>query len=81
MSELRSLASVDYEIVIYQSPEPIIEAYRSAYQLITSSPSVYAQRYAITREDYFEIGSDISRRRWKGPYSDVPLRVSSRFKE
>lgn len=60
---------------------PITEAYRSAYQFGTSSRSLYGQRYAITREDYFEIGGDISRRRWKGPYSDVPLRVDSRFKE
>jgi len=81
MKELRSLASVDYEIAIYQSPNPITEAYRSAHQFVTSSPSLYAQQYAATREDYFEIGSDMARRRWKGPYSDVLLRVDSRFKE
>lgn len=81
MNELRSLASVDYEIAIYQSPDPVTEAYRSAHQFVVSSPSVYAQRYAITREDYFEVGSDITRRRWRGPYSDVQLRAEGRFKE
>jgi len=69
----------DFSLIIGNSPTT--EAYSSAYQLVTSSPSLYSQRYAITREDYLEIGSDISRRRWKGPYSDVPLRVDSRFKE
>lgn len=67
MSELRSLAPDDIEVVVYSSHEPITEAYRSAvaFARISTFPQCM-----VTREEYQEMGSNASRRKfrdWKVP--------------
>jgi len=62
MSELRSLAPVDTEVVIYSSHDPITEAYRSAVQF-ARTPAF--PQCTVTREEYQEMGSNASRRKLK----------------
>jgi len=65
MSELRSLAPVDAEVVIYESNEPLTEAYRAALAFATTPEF---SSFVVTRADYAEGGSNASRRKfmdWK----------------
>lgn len=62
LSELRALAPVDCEVVIYPSNDPILETYRSA--------AAFAQRPeflqgCVTREEYLEFGSNACRRKFR----------------
>ncbi|PFH51208.1 hypothetical protein AMATHDRAFT_75070 [Amanita thiersii Skay4041] len=65
LCELRSLAPVDCEVVIYECDEPITEAYRAALKFC-GMPQFVQQ--AVTRSEYAEYGSNASRRKfhdWK----------------
>jgi len=78
MIELRSLAPVDYDIEIYQSPDPITEAYQSALGF-AQSPE-FLHRHVVTREEYLEIGSSACRRKWKGPQGMATAKDASKGK-
>ncbi|KAF5381187.1 hypothetical protein D9757_007896 [Collybiopsis confluens] len=60
--ELQSLAPMDFTVQIYQSEDPIVEAYRSA-QMFASKPDFSSQ--CVTREEYLESGSNASRRKFR----------------
>jgi len=62
LSELRALAPDDYEVFIYSSTDPILEAYRSA---ITFAKSPAFPQHVVTREEYLEIGSNACRRKFR----------------
>ncbi|THH10060.1 hypothetical protein EW146_g8492 [Bondarzewia mesenterica] len=62
LSELRSLAPVECEVVIYESEDPILEAYRSAVAF-ASHPDF--SEYTVTRSEYQESGSNACRRKFK----------------
>ncbi|KAG6889499.1 hypothetical protein C0995_000665 [Termitomyces sp. Mi166 len=65
MSELRSLAPTDCEVVIYECDEPITEAYRAAVTFVDMPGFT---NHVVTRAEYAESGSNASRRRfhdWK----------------
>ncbi|OCH91599.1 actin-like protein Arp6 [Obba rivulosa] len=71
MSELRTLAPGDCEVVLYPSNEPITEAYQSAVAL-AKRPD-FAQR-VVTRAEYLEMGSNACRRKfhdWKPIEKDL----------
>ncbi|KAF7353975.1 Actin-like protein ARP6 [Mycena venus] len=57
LSELRSLAPVEYEVVLHQSSDPVLDAYRAAIAY-ASDPSVF-----VTRAEYLESGSVALRRK------------------
>ncbi|KAF8739517.1 hypothetical protein AX14_009296 [Amanita brunnescens Koide BX004] len=62
LNELRSLAPVDCEVTIYESAEPITEAYRAALNF-ASLPEFTHQ--LVTRSEYAEFGSNASRRKFR----------------
>ncbi|KAI0057804.1 actin-related protein Arp6 [Artomyces pyxidatus] len=62
LSELRPLAPVDCEIVIYESKDAILEAYRSAVHLAKQAAF---SSLVVTREEYQESGSNACRRKFK----------------
>ncbi|KAG6900146.1 hypothetical protein C0993_002295 [Termitomyces sp. T159_Od127] len=65
MSELRSLAPTNCEVVIYECDEPITEAYQAAVKF--SSMTGFTN-HVVTRAEYAESGSNASRRKfhdWK----------------
>ncbi|KAG6898393.1 hypothetical protein C0992_004103 [Termitomyces sp. T32_za158] len=65
MSELRSLAPTDCEVVIYECDEPITEAYRAA---VAFAGMAGFTNQVVTRAEYAESGSNASRRKirdWK----------------
>ncbi|KAI0086978.1 actin-like protein Arp6 [Irpex rosettiformis] len=61
-AELRSLAPVDCEVKIYEGSEPILEAYNGALAF-ARVPSFFD--YVVTREEYLEMGSNASRRKFR----------------
>ncbi|THH05662.1 hypothetical protein EW145_g4632 [Phellinidium pouzarii] len=61
MSELRSLAPIDHEVSLYESSNPIIEAYNSGAELARNAD--FAEE-AVTRAEYQEYGSNICRRKF-----------------
>ncbi|KAF8887162.1 actin-related protein Arp6 [Infundibulicybe gibba] len=64
-TELRSLAPVDCEVFVYESTEPITEAYRAAVNF-AATPEFTDN--LVTRAEYAEFGSSASRRKfhdWK----------------
>lgn len=61
LKELRSLAPVDCEVSIHESPEPITEAYFAALNF-ASMPEF--SRLVVTRSEYAEFGSNASRRKF-----------------
>ncbi|KAI0029849.1 actin-related protein Arp6 [Vararia minispora EC-137] len=70
MSELRPLAPSDQEVVIYESKDAVLEAYRSA---VAFACSVRFRDCVVTREEYLESGPAACRVRfadWKGA-SDI----------
>lgn len=62
MQELRPLAPVDCEVVIYRCDDPITEAYRSAFAFAGRSQFV---EHMVTRAEYLEGGSNACRRKFK----------------
>ncbi|KAF8625937.1 hypothetical protein AX17_006663 [Amanita inopinata Kibby_2008] len=63
--ELRSLAPVDCEVMVYECVEPTIEAYRAAHQFTNMAEFTHR---VVTRSEYAEFGSSASRRKfhdWK----------------
>ncbi|KII90669.1 hypothetical protein PLICRDRAFT_174052 [Plicaturopsis crispa FD-325 SS-3] len=62
MSELRSLAPSECEIVIYQCDDPITEVYRSAANF-ARQPEYWDS--TVTRAEYLEAGSNACRRKFK----------------
>ncbi|KAF8583586.1 Actin/actin-like protein [Ramaria rubella] len=60
--ELRALAPVEYEVGVYESKDPIIETYKSAYALANSDDF---RQFAVTREEYNEGGSNACRRKFR----------------
>ncbi|KAF8074027.1 actin-related protein Arp6 [Lyophyllum atratum] len=62
MSELRSLAPIDCEVVIFECDEPITEAYRAA-MAFASMPEF--TNHVVTRAEYAESGSNASRRKFQ----------------
>ncbi|KDR83036.1 hypothetical protein GALMADRAFT_58042 [Galerina marginata CBS 339.88] len=62
LSELRTLAPVDCEVVVYQCDDPIIEVYESAYNFAIQDSF---GRHAVTRAEYAESGSNASRRKFR----------------
>ncbi|ETW81470.1 hypothetical protein HETIRDRAFT_318154 [Heterobasidion irregulare TC 32-1] len=62
LSELRSLAPVDCEVVIYESENPILEAYRSA--MAFANQPAYSDRI-VTKAEYQEGGSNACRRKFR----------------
>ncbi|PPR05407.1 hypothetical protein CVT24_008021 [Panaeolus cyanescens] len=61
-SELRTLAPVEFEVVIYECPDPVTEAYRSACKLATH-PGFNS--LCVTREEFLESGSNATRRKFR----------------
>jgi len=61
MSELRSLAPVDFDVRVHRCEEPITEAYRSALRFVGETPFAAC---AVTRAEYLESGSNASRRKF-----------------
>ncbi|KAL4073333.1 actin family [Scleroderma yunnanense] len=61
MTELRSLAPVDYDIQIYRSEDPTTEAYHSALAFV-KSPDF--PRCLVTRAEYLESGTHAIRRKF-----------------
>ncbi|KAK2463382.1 hypothetical protein APHAL10511_004608 [Amanita phalloides] len=83
LNELRSLAPVDREVTIYESVEPITEAYRAA--LSFASQPEFTQ-CMVTRSEYAEFGSNASRRKFcdwstKGTEKDTAEAGKSRQRE
>ncbi|KAI0926977.1 hypothetical protein AcV5_007630 [Taiwanofungus camphoratus] len=62
LSELRSLAPVECEVVIYASDDPIMKAYQSALAFVRR-PDFPQQM--VTRAEYLEMGSTACRRRFR----------------
>ncbi|KAF7980682.1 hypothetical protein HWV62_37119 [Athelia sp. TMB] len=62
MQELRSLAPVDCEIVIFQCNDPIGETYRAAHTFVQHPQ--YAD-HLVTRAEYLEGGSNACRRKFR----------------
>lgn len=62
-SELLTLTPVEYDLQIYRSEDAVIEAYRSAVAFV-NDPGFGAS--VVTREEYFEVGSNASRRKFPG---------------
>ncbi|KAG1901091.1 actin-related protein Arp6 [Suillus fuscotomentosus] len=62
-SELLSLTPVEYDLQIYRSEDAITEAYRSAIAFV-NDPAFSA--HVVTREEYLEVGSNASRRKFPG---------------
>jgi len=60
--ELQALAPVDCEVVIYDSTDPITEAYHSAYQFVSQVGFI---QHVVTRAEYAENGSNASRRKFR----------------
>ncbi|KAJ4481897.1 actin-like protein ARP6 [Lentinula aciculospora] len=60
--ELRSLAPMHCEVKIYESDDPITEAYQSA-QRFASRPDFY--NHCLTRAEYLECGSNGARRKFR----------------
>ncbi|KIM40974.1 hypothetical protein M413DRAFT_72674 [Hebeloma cylindrosporum] len=63
MSELQTLAPVDYEVGIYECDNPITEAYTSAYHF--ASEDGLTGHHFVTRAEYLESGSNPSRRKFR----------------
>jgi actin-related protein 6 len=63
LSELQTLAPVDYEVGIYECENPITEAYTSAYNL--ASEDGLTRHDFVTRAEYLESGSNASRRKFR----------------
>ncbi|KAF9046356.1 actin-like protein ARP6 [Panaeolus papilionaceus] len=61
-SELRTLAPVEFEVVIYECEDPVTEVYRSACKF-AAKPEF--SRLCVTREEYLESGSSATRRKFK----------------
>ncbi|KAF5311711.1 hypothetical protein D9611_009471 [Ephemerocybe angulata] len=61
LAELRTMAPVDSEVVIYKADDPITEAYKSAYNF-ASKPEF--TQHVVTRAEYAESGSNASRRKF-----------------
>jgi len=61
MTELRSLAPVDFEINIFKSDDPVTEAYRSAL-MFSKHPDF--PPHLLTRAEYLESGSSAARRKF-----------------
>ncbi|KAI0335723.1 actin-like protein Arp6 [Cubamyces sp. BRFM 1775] len=61
-SELRSLAPIECEVVVFSSEHPILEAYYSAVAF--AARPEFAQ-CAVTREEYQESGSNACRRKFR----------------
>ncbi|PPQ95265.1 hypothetical protein CVT26_014839 [Gymnopilus dilepis] len=62
LSELRTLAPDDCQVVIYECDNPITEAYKSAYQFALQDGFV---QHVVTRAEYAESGSNASRRKFR----------------
>ncbi|KXN84331.1 Actin-like protein ARP6 [Leucoagaricus sp. SymC.cos] len=69
LQELQPLAPMDSEIVIYESVDPVLEPYRSALHFNFT-------RYAVTRAEYQEMGSEASRRKFKS-INKLPVGASA----
>ncbi|KAF9527514.1 actin-domain-containing protein [Crepidotus variabilis] len=70
LAELRTLAPVGCEVLIYESADPVIEVYKSAYAFAATNSDVGAADVgflprAITKAEYMENGSSISRRKFR----------------
>lgn len=71
MTELRMLAPVDCDVVIYECEDPITEAYQSAYAFACSSGNVTSavgggvQTRLVTRTEYLESGTRKKFLDWK----------------
>ncbi|KAJ3875287.1 actin-related protein Arp6 [Lentinula edodes] len=62
LSELRSLAPMYCEVRVYESNDPITEAYQSAYKFSTRPDF---SNHCLTRAEYLECGSNGSRRKFR----------------
>ncbi|KAF9240261.1 actin family [Melanogaster broomeanus] len=64
MTELRSLAPVDFDIQVFKSDDPVTESYRSALSFARHPdfPS-----HLVTRAEYLECGSTATRRKFGQP--------------
>ncbi|KAJ7142229.1 actin-like protein ARP6 [Mycena epipterygia] len=75
ISELQALAPVGCDVLVYQSPDPVLDAYYSA--IACASGPTFAER-VITRAEYLESGSTAVRRKfpdWQPP--PPPLREAA----
>ncbi|KIJ64586.1 hypothetical protein HYDPIDRAFT_111953 [Hydnomerulius pinastri MD-312] len=61
MTELRSLAPVDFEVQIFRSDDSVTESYYSALSFV-KSPSF--STHLVTRAEYLESGSNATRRKF-----------------
>ncbi|KAL6303887.1 actin-like protein Arp6 [Sparassis latifolia] len=61
-NELRSLAPVECEVAVHTTNDPMTEAYRSAVGF-ASKPEFF--QCVVTREEYLEMGSKASRRKFR----------------
>lgn len=62
-SELLSLTPVEHDLQIYRSEDAISEAYRSAIAF-ANDPAF--PNHVVTREEYLEVGSNASRKKFPG---------------
>ncbi|KAI0040286.1 Actin/actin-like protein [Auriscalpium vulgare] len=62
LSDLRPLAPVECEVVVYESKDAVLEAYRGAVSLAKQSGFA---NHVVTREEYLEGGSNACRRKFK----------------
>ncbi|KZP07507.1 actin-domain-containing protein [Athelia psychrophila] len=73
MQELRPIAPIDCEVVIFQCDDPISEAYQSAVNFARHPQ--YSEQ-VVTRTEYLESGSNACRRKfrdWRSSPSDATL--------
>ncbi|KAJ7646286.1 actin-related protein Arp6 [Mycena polygramma] len=78
LSELQSLAPVGCDVVLYQSEDPVLDAYHSA--VACASDPAFLER-TVTRAEYLEYGSVALRRKfpdWQPP--PPPLREPAKEK-
>ncbi|KAF9222982.1 actin-domain-containing protein [Gyrodon lividus] len=61
MTELRSLAPVDFDIQIFKSDDPVTESCRSALSFVRHPDF---PNHLVTRTDYLECGSNATRRKF-----------------
>ncbi|VDC01837.1 unnamed protein product [Peniophora sp. CBMAI 1063] len=65
-TELRPLAPSEYEVVVHESKDSILEVYRAG---VAFAKTASFRNHIVTREEYLENGTDACRRKfkdWKG---------------
>ncbi|CAA7262815.1 unnamed protein product [Cyclocybe aegerita] len=63
LSELQTLAPVEFEVAIYECEDPVTEAYKSA--CIRASQDGFMSQHAVTRAEYLESGCSAAHRKFR----------------